>query len=183
MNEFFQITIDGQASPLLNNGLTDLAGNQLAGSGGAAGTPLVVTFGAGTKLAYSDAGQNAVSLELTKGGLLEMFLSPSGVVEQLQLVGTRPGKSTLKGSVTRGRLGTGRSLLPGIGGAAGVHIRLKTPPFFFATATPIDAKVAARPAIRDRSPSVSSRHVEPVHAAWLGRRIWRVLRKFRVSAR
>ncbi len=131
MNQFFQITIDGQASPLLNNGLTDLAGNQLLGSSGARGTPLYVTFGAGTKLAYTDGGNNAVSLRLTKGGVMEMFLSPLGVVEQLQLVGTVPARSTLSGSVRRLRGGTGRAVLPAIGGSAGVRIRLKTPPFYF----------------------------------------------------
>ena len=76
MNQFFQITIDGQASPLLHNGLTDLAGNQLLGVQRKSGTPLVVTFGVGTNLAYTDNGSNRVSLQLTKGGLMEMFLSP-----------------------------------------------------------------------------------------------------------
>ena len=143
LNQFFEITVDGQASPLLNNGLTDLAGNQLAGSSGARGTPLFLTFAAGTKLAYTDGGNNAVSLQLTKGGVMEMFLSPLGVVEQLQLAGTVPGKSTLNGSVRRSRGGTGRAVLPAIGGSAGVRIRLKTPPFYFRATPPIDAKIAA----------------------------------------
>ena len=146
LNQFFQITVDGQASPLLNNGLIDLAGNQLLGSSGARGTPLYLTVGAGSKLAYTDSGHNAVSLQLKKGGVMEMFLSPLGVVEQLQLVGTVPAKSTLSGSVHRGRGGTGRTVLPTIGGSAGVRIRLKTPPFFIRATSPADANVAARPA-------------------------------------
>ena len=148
LNKFFQITIDGQASPLLNNGLTDLAGNQLAGSGGAPGTPLVVTFAVGTKLSYIDGGNNAVSLQLTKGGLMEMFISPVGVVEQLQLVSTIARKSILDGSVRRGRGGTGRAFLPSIGGSAGVKIRLKTPPFYFGATPPIDARIVAKPAVK-----------------------------------
>jgi hypothetical protein len=146
LNKFFQITIDGQASPLLNNGLTDVAGNQLAGSSGAPGTPLNMTFAIGTKLTYTDGGNNVVSLELTKGGLMEIFVSPLGVVQQLQLVGTVRGKSTLNGTVRRGRGGTGRALLPPIGGSAGVKIRLKTPPFYFRAAPPIDAEIQGKPA-------------------------------------
>ena len=53
-NKLFQITVDGQASPLLHNGLTDLSNNQLLGSSGNPGTPLVITFEAGTKFSYID---------------------------------------------------------------------------------------------------------------------------------
>ena len=144
LNKFFEITIDGQASPLLNNGLVDLEGNQLTGSTGARGTPLVLNFAAGNKLSYIDGGNNAVSLQLTKGGVMEMFISPLGVVEQLQLAGTVPRKSTLNGSVRRLRGGTGRAVLPSIAGAAGVRIRLKTPPFTFRASPPIDAKTAGQ---------------------------------------
>ena len=119
-------------------------GNQLLGSSGSEGTPLYVTFGAGTKLSYTDGGNNAVSLSLTKGGVMEMFLSPQGVVEQLQLVGTVAAKSTLTGKARRGRAGTGRAILPAIGGSAGVRIRLKTPPFFIGGTSPVDAKVRIR---------------------------------------
>ena len=93
VNQFFQITIDGQASPLLNNGLTDVAGIQLNGSSGSPGTPLRGDLRVGSKLAYTDGGNNRVSLQLTKGGLMEMFLSPKGVVEQLELSGRSRGRA------------------------------------------------------------------------------------------
>ncbi len=154
MNKLFQITIDGQASPLLNNGLTDLAGNQARRvPAGRPGTPLIVTFAAGTKLSYIDGGNNSVSLQLTKGGLMEMFISPLGVVEQLQLVGTIARKSTLNGSVRRGRGGTGRAVLPPIGGSAGVKVRLKTPPFSFRAAAPIDVEIQGKRAVEAKPDS------------------------------
>jgi hypothetical protein len=131
LNRFFRIIIDGQASPLLHNGITDIANNQLAGSGGAAGTPFIVTFSAGTRFKYTDAMGNIVQLQLSQGGVMEMFCAQGGVVQQLQLAGTIARKSILSGSVKRARGSTGRTVLPPIGGAAGVRIRLKTPPFFF----------------------------------------------------
>ncbi len=131
LNKFFRIMIDGQTNTLLNNGLTDQAGNLLAGSNGAAGSPYVVTFAAGGRLSYVDAGRNAVTLQLKRGGLIEMFRAPSGAVQQLQLFGVVPGKSALTGSLRRARGGTGRTTLPSIGGASGARIRLKKPPFFF----------------------------------------------------
>lgn len=131
LNAFYQITIDGHTSPFLNNGLTDTYGNLLAGSGGTVATPFVATFGVGTSLVYADGAGNTVTLKLSRGGLMEMFRSPSGAVEQLQLVGVAPGKTTLTGSLSRGPGGSGRSLLPPITGATGVRIKLKSPPFFY----------------------------------------------------
>ena len=86
LNTFWRITVDGQTSTLLNNGLTDLSNNLLIGSNGMVGTPLFVTFAAGKRLAYTDSLQNVVTLQLKKGGLMELFQTPSGDVEQLQLV-------------------------------------------------------------------------------------------------
>jgi hypothetical protein len=142
-NRFYRITIDGQANPLLHNGVTDLAGNQLAGSSGAPGTPYVVTFGVGTKLAYTDSGRNLVSLRLTKGGLIEIFRTPTGVVQEMELIGTVPGKSTLSGTVSRAPGGTGRTYLPAIGGAAGTRIRLKKPPFYISSPTMVQTAARA----------------------------------------
>jgi hypothetical protein len=134
-NKFYRITIDGQANPLLHNGVTDLAGNQLAGSSGAPGTPCVVTFGVGTKLAYTDSARNVVTLQMAKGGLIEMFRTPAGAVQEIELIGTVPGKSTLSGTVSRARGGTGRTYLPAIGGSAGTRIKLKRPPFYISSPT------------------------------------------------
>ncbi len=143
-NQFFRITIDGQASPLLHNGLTDLAGNQLAGSSGAPGTPEVVTFGLGTKLVYTDSGGNLVTLQLAKGGMMQMFLAPTGSVLDFALIGTVPGKSTLTGTVKRQSRSSGRTYLPAIAGAAGTRIKLKRPPFIVASSA--DAATTAHAA-------------------------------------
>jgi hypothetical protein len=142
-NKFFEVTVDGQASPLLNNGLTDAAGIQLVGSNGSVGTPFYINFALGNNLSYVDSGNNRVSLKLQKGGLMEIFISPLGVVEQLNLVATVPGRSILSGTVRRGPHGTGRAVLPPIGGSAGVAIRLRTPPFYFGIAPLIDSNTAS----------------------------------------
>ncbi len=143
LNTFWRVTIDGQTSTLLNNGLTDSSNNLLIGSDGTVGSPLLVTFAAGKRLVYTDAARNVVKLQLTKGGLLEMFRTPDGDVQQLGVFGTIARKTTLSGTVSRARGGTGRTFLPPIGGAAGVRIRLKNPPFVFRPATLVsDAELA-----------------------------------------
>ncbi|MGO9466986.1 MAG: Calx-beta domain-containing protein, partial [Isosphaeraceae bacterium] len=131
LDTFYQVTIDGHTSPFLNNGLTDTYGNLLTGSSGVVGSPFVATFAAGAQLTYADGGGNRVTLKLSRGGLMEMFRSPGGNVQQLQLVGVVPRQSTLTGSLSRRPGGSGRTSLPSISAAAGVRIELKTPPFFF----------------------------------------------------
>ena len=92
LNTFFRITIDGQASTLLHNGMTDVQGEQLAGSSGAAGTPFVVTFAAGSKLSYTDTMRNIVTLQLKQGGLMEMFRTPSGDVSNFNWSAPSPAR-------------------------------------------------------------------------------------------
>jgi hypothetical protein len=123
MNHLYRIVIGGGANALLNNGLISANGVLLAGSNGVAGTPFVATVGAGTRLAYSDASGNVVSLRLNRGGFMVLSQAPDGDVQQLELVGTVPNKSTLTGSVLHGRR-AGRTKLPPITGSAGVRIRL-----------------------------------------------------------
>jgi hypothetical protein len=131
LGTFYQVTIDGHTSPLLNNGLTDTYGNLLAGSTGSAGSPYVATFAVGTSFVYADGGGNTVSLNLRRGGLMELFRSPSGTVERLEFTGVVPRQTTLTGSLKRAPGGSGRTYLPLARSAAGVRINLKTPPFFF----------------------------------------------------
>ena len=74
---------------------------------------------------------------------MELFRTPGGDAQQLQLIGTIARKTTLSGSIRRGRGGTGRTYLPPIAGAAGVLVRLKNPPFVFrATSLVADAEVS-----------------------------------------
>ena len=142
-NHLYRLTVDSSARPVLDNGLTDAFGGQLEGSSGFPGTPYVVTFGAGNRLVYPDAQSNVVTLKLRRGGIMTLFQSPSGAVEQLELIGTVPNKSTLTDSVKRGPGGTGRTTLPPIAGAGGVHIKLKGRPFVAARAEHV--KRAAKP--------------------------------------
>ena len=60
---------------------------------------------------------------------MALFQSPGGAVSSSSLIGAVPRRSTLTGSVKRGRGGTGRTTLPPITGAGGVHIKLKGRPF------------------------------------------------------
>jgi hypothetical protein len=62
LNKSFRIIVDQLASPLLNNGLTDLFGNQLLGSSGAPGTPFVITILASAKTSSKRPGRAAVTL-------------------------------------------------------------------------------------------------------------------------
>jgi hypothetical protein len=144
-NKLFQITVDGQASPLLHNGLTDLSNNQLLGSSGNPGTPMIITFEAGTKFAYIDSANNTVSLQLGGGGLMEIVIAPSGAVQQLEVAGAVAGKTNLSGSVRRSRGSSGRTALPPITGSAGVRIKLKPSQFAFRTAASIDEQTRAAP--------------------------------------
>ncbi len=116
-----------------------MSGALLEGSNGVAGTPYDLTFGAGKRLTYSDSQSNVVTLQLKRGGIMALFQSPSGAVQELGLIGAVPHRSTLTGSVKRSRGGTGRTTLPPITGAAGVHIKLKARPF----------AVARSPLVRD----------------------------------
>src|SRR5262249_26454246 len=70
----------------------------------------------------------------------------SGQVQRLGLVGARPGRSTLTGSVKRRPGGTGRTTLPPISGANGVHIKLKGRPFVVSRAAIVAGK--GRPVAR-----------------------------------
>jgi hypothetical protein len=129
LNRFWRITVNSQTNTLLNNGLTSTSNNLLLGSDGKIGTPLVITFAAGKRLVYTDSGRNLVKLQLAKGGLLEVFRNFAGDAEAITLTGTIAKKTTLSGSVSRGLVGSGRTFLPPIIGAAGVRMKLKFPPF------------------------------------------------------
>ena len=109
-NHLYQIAIDARANLFLNNGLTDASGNFLIGSDGVAGARTLTNFGAGTRLTYTDSSGNVATLRLSRGGLMELFQSPDGSIQDLELVGTTK-ESTLTGSVRRESERDGRSYL------------------------------------------------------------------------
>ena len=102
---------------MLGNGLTDVFGGLLEGSSGVPGTPYCRDLRRRQRLIYADAQGNVVTLKLRRGGIMTLFQSPSGAVEQLELIGAVPNRSALTGSVKPGPGGTGRTTLPPITGA------------------------------------------------------------------
>jgi hypothetical protein len=139
-NQFARVTLNALASPLLQRGIADTAGNLLAGSSGAAGSPFVTTFAAGSQLTYTDSLGKTVNLSLTGGGLIEMFRAASGDVQSVSLLGAVPRKSVL--TLRANSAGGKYTYLPPIGSAAGVKFRYKTPPTVFKS-TPIAPASAA----------------------------------------
>ena len=146
-NKLFQITVDGQASPLLHNGLTDLSNNQLLGSSGNPGTPRGHHVRGGNQDSpTSTAPAMPFRFNWAGGGLMEIFIAPTGSVQQLELAGTVAGKSNLSGSVRRSRGSSGRTALPPITGAAGVRIKLKPSQFAYTIDASTDEQTLAAPA-------------------------------------
>ncbi len=128
LNRLYRITIDGNTNSVLDNGLSDAYGGLLEGSSGIPGTPYVLTFGAGKRLNYIDGQGKAVTLQLRRGGIMALFQSPGGAVQQLGLIGAVPGRSSLTDDGPARPGGTGRTTLPPISGAAGVQIISKARP-------------------------------------------------------
>lgn len=122
MNRVYRITVDGNASMVLDNGLTDVYGGLLEGSSGVPGSPYLITFGAGTHVTYTDDTGAVVTLQLRKGGVVSLFQSPSGSVQELGLIGAIPGRSKLTITEKRVHGRAGRTALPPISGAGGVRI-------------------------------------------------------------
>jgi hypothetical protein len=124
LNAIYQVAINQNANPVTGAGVADTTG-ALLGAGLIIG-PTVIQFGLGTHLAYNDPNQNAVSLALSGGGMMELRLGFDGTAQQLRLVGAARGRSLLKGQVRRvGPSGTGTTALPVILGASGVRLQLK----------------------------------------------------------
>jgi hypothetical protein len=112
-------------------GLTDLAGNLLdAGGIGVAGGTYQAIVGLGTGLRYVDPFGNLVSVQLARGGLIDLVQRGDGGVQRLRLLGVSSGQSVLSGRVTRPRPGVGgRTTLPAPIGSAGVKIQLSRSAF------------------------------------------------------
>ena len=107
-----------------------LTGVLLAGLGnGVPGGAYVTTFGVGPSLTYSDSTGKTVYLALTGGGVIEVFRAPSGDVQSISLVGTKPKKSVL--SLHANSAGARYTYFPPVQGAAGVRFRYRTPPIVF----------------------------------------------------
>lgn len=124
-------------------GLTDTAGNLFDGSGTghSPGSPYAALIGEGHQLYYADRSGDSVGLNLAGPGFLALTRGLDGEAQSLRFVGTTANLSTLTGAVVA-RPGTpGTTSIPSISGAAGVRIRLASPPFYLGgiTATAFDS--------------------------------------------
>lgn len=119
LNMLLQITAKAE-------GLTDKAGNLLAGNAGA-GTDYSKILGRGMRLSYVDRTGDNVTLRLSRGGVMELVLGGDGEARELELVNTVTNQSTLSGTVRKPRSGgDGRTTLRSISGMSSVINRLPT---------------------------------------------------------
>jgi hypothetical protein len=127
---FLQIFVNGSPP----SGLTDVAGNYLDGDGdGLPGGNFSRTVSRSSSLRYIDADGDIVTLQLRGGGVLELVRSASGEAPTLRVIGARPTRSVLSGSVRRAGGGNGTTTLrsvEGLGVFGNVRSTLRTPPFF-----------------------------------------------------
>ena len=97
---FTQLVVNGAAPA----GLTDVRGNLLDGNGdGVAGGSYSISFARAAQLQYTDRNGDVVSLRLARGGVLDLVRAADGEAQIVRLVGARPGRSVLSGSVRRRR--------------------------------------------------------------------------------
>ncbi|MEO6810731.1 MAG: hypothetical protein ABI353_16575, partial [Isosphaeraceae bacterium] len=142
LNMMHRIILNPGVSPGSRGlGLTDLAGNLLdAGGIGVAGGTYQGFVGLGTRLQYADPVGNLISVQLARGGLIDLFQRGDGSVQRLRLLGPSPGQSVLSGRLTRPRRGVGgRTTLPTPIGSAGVKIQLSRSAFVIGQAQALAA--------------------------------------------
>ncbi len=154
-DNLYELTVNGHANAYINVGLENPAGALLLGSDGVPGDPYVTTFGAGSRLVYTDATGNLVNLAIAHGGMIQLERSSGGTVTSLEILGPTTRKSTLTGSVHRQFGSSGRTTLPDIVGAP-VKIKLRKPAFQVGPSRPslILARrpYHARPALESLAP-------------------------------
>ena len=116
--------------------LRDPSGNLLDGdSDGTAGDPLVMTFKSrrGRRLTLRDTDGDRATLRLTRPGRMISILHRRRRVPPDPLIfldGTRPGDSTLRGTVRPGRRGDGAVDIEQITGIAGANVTFLSDPAF-----------------------------------------------------
>lgn len=128
-NHYYGIQIVGTGP----DAISDLAENPLDGTGsGQPGASFSILFARGNNLSYKDSQGNAVNLRLQGPGFIDQFRSPSGDGQSLILTGVVQRKSTLSGSVKKGRVGSGTTQLgtiDGLGTFGQVRVKLASPAF------------------------------------------------------
>ena len=139
-NRFYHVIANGSFGPAL----TDTSGNVLYGSSGP-GTNYDVFYGQGTHLTYNDAQNNSVTINLSGGGTLAIFLGANGDAATINLLGIVPHKSKLTGTVKKlSSKGSGHTFIGtinGFGQFGNVNSTLTTPSFYVGSAPVSSASV------------------------------------------
>jgi hypothetical protein len=132
LGRFYRIRVNPTIIPVSGRNITDVADNVLDGdANGIPGGTYVALIGRGPNLRYFDRDGDELTVQLRRGGTLELRRAPDGEAEQLRILNPRPGRSELTGHLRLPRTGSdGRTTIPVILGSRGVRIRLRTPPFF-----------------------------------------------------
>jgi uncharacterized repeat protein (TIGR01451 family) len=107
------------------------SGGPIDGDGnGVPGGDYVGSAGRGRLLTYLDASGDTVTLRLSGPGSMELIRGPEGNARALIVSGTNARRSSLTGSVRRGkRAGNGVTPIRAISGLGTFRLKLKTPPF------------------------------------------------------
>ena len=160
-NHFYRIIANGDAA----NALMDTSGNLLSGDNGV-GSNYDIVYGQGTKLTYNDSQRNVVTINLSGGGILGVYLTPAGDASLVTLYNIVPHSSKLTGSVKKlNKHGSGHTFIGAINGFGqfgNVRSTLTTPSFYVGSApvsaasVPIVVTVASVPV-----PTVSVKKVTP----------------------
>jgi uncharacterized repeat protein (TIGR01451 family) len=128
-NHYFGVQIVGSGP----NAIHDVAGNLLDGSGtGLAGTTYAALFARGSNLNYKDSQGNSVNLRLGGPGFMDQIRDADGDGQSLVLQNVVQGRSTLSGTVRRGRTGSGSTQLgtiDGLGTFGQIRVKLASPAF------------------------------------------------------
>lgn len=139
LGQFYQLTINQVTlAPGATGGVRDIQGNLLdPDANGTAGGRYQTLFAAGQKIQYTDSKGSKVSVQVGKGGLLQLTRFATGEGDDLSVVygpkngGSVTGTVTAPGARRPGRGGSGRTTtLQSLRLIPGVRNGLKQPPFF-----------------------------------------------------
>lgn len=159
LNTFFRVGINGSSS----TGVADIFDNLLQGTGSGNGQDLNATFARGTSLKYFDHDGDFVTINITNGGVLDLYRSANGDGQILTVVGAGSRRSVLSGNVKRGvQNSDGVTTLESIVGAnfGRVTSRLTTPKFYVNEVTTF-IKGSATPAVNVAHVATASHSAKP----------------------
>lgn len=145
-NGFYRLSIDRVITPVVGPGVSDTYGNVLDGDGdGRAGGAYIAYIGVGSRLSYRDTDGDQVALSISGGGMMQMVLGSDRAAESLKVLGARPGKTVITGSVKPIGRSKGRTGIARLEGTSGVSLRLPSPAFLLGGG--VQAAVATKKAV------------------------------------